>query len=93
MQVFWKDSRGLVQKLWVKCLDLSAEGARLETDIPFAGRTSITLHSPRYGSMGTASVRSCVRHTLKYWIGVEFTSALALAGTARKRWLEEVQDP
>jgi hypothetical protein len=91
MQMFWKDPRGRVQNLRAKCLDLSAEGARLETDMPIPARSSITLYSTRHGSLGTASVRSCVRHTLKYWIGVEFTSSLALAGEARKRCLDEIQ--
>jgi len=91
MQMSWKDPRGRVQQLRAKCLDLSAEGARLETDTPIQTRSRISLHSPRYGSLGTASVRSCVRHTLKYWIGVEFTSSLALAGEARKRCLDEIQ--
>jgi len=93
MQVFWKDSRGQVQSLRAKCLNFSAEGARLETDAPIQARSSITLHSARYGSFGTASVRSCVRHTLKYWIGVEFTSSLPLASQGRKRCLEEIQPP
>jgi hypothetical protein len=91
MQLSWKDLRGRVQKIWVNCLDLSAEGARLETDIPIPARTGITLESARYGSLGAASVRSCVRQTLKYWIGVEFTSSLPLASRGRKRYLEEIQ--
>jgi len=90
MQISWKDARGQVQNLRAKCLDLSAEGARLETDAPIPARTSITLQSARYGSLGTASVRHCVRHTLKYTIGVEFTSSVTLAGLGRKRCLEEI---
>jgi len=91
MQVSWKDARGRVQKVRAKCLDLSAEGARLETDTPIPARSSITLDSARYGSLGTASVRHCVRKVLKYSIGVEFTSSLALAGQGRKRCLDEMQ--
>jgi len=93
IKVFWKDARGQVQSLRAKCLDLSAEGARLETDSPIPARTSITLHSVRYGSWGTASVRHCIRHTLKYSIGLEFTSSLALAGSGRKRCMEEIEHP
>jgi hypothetical protein len=93
MQVSWKDSRGQVQNLRTKCLDLSDEGARLETDAPIPPRTSISLQSARHGSLGMASVRSCVRHTLKYWIGVEFTASLPLANQGRKRCLEESQPP
>jgi hypothetical protein len=93
MQVSWKDSRGQVQSIWAQCLDLSAEGARLSADIPIPARTSITLHSASYGSLGTATVRHCVRRTLKYSIGVEFTSTLALAGRGRKRCLDEMRAP
>jgi hypothetical protein len=91
MQVSWKDSHNQVQSQRAKCLDLSAEGARLETDRPIPARATITLHSPRYGSLGTASVRHCVRHTMNYWIGLEFTASRALAGQGRKRCLEEMQ--
>jgi hypothetical protein len=51
------------------------------------------LYSTRYGSLGTASVRHCVRHTLNYSIGVEFTSLRALAGQGRQSCLEEIQLP
>lgn len=90
VQVSWKDARGRVQSLRARCLDLSAEGARLETDSPIPARTSIALQSARYGSLGTASVRHCVRQTLKYSIGVEFTSSLTLANQGRRRCLDEM---
>ncbi|MGO4881898.1 MAG: PilZ domain-containing protein [Bryobacteraceae bacterium] len=93
MRVSWKDARGLVQKLRAKCLDISAEGARLETDTPIPARAAITLDSPLYGNLGAASVRHCVRQNLKYSIGVEFTSALALAGPARRRCMQDLQPP
>jgi hypothetical protein len=93
MQVSWKDSRGQVQCQAARCLDLSAEGARLETDTAIPARTVITLYSTRYGSLGTASVRHCVRHTLNYSLGVEFTSLRALAGQGRARCLEDLQLP
>lgn len=93
VQVTWKDSRGQLKNIRARCVDLSDEGARLETDTPIPSRTSITITSARYGSLGTASVRHCVRHTLRYHVGVEFTSSLALAGQARKRCLDEIQLP
>ena len=93
MQVSWKDSHSQVQNQPATCLDLSAEGARLETDAPIPVRAVITLYSTRYGSLGTASVRHCERHTLNYSIGVEFTSLRSLAGHGRTRCLEEIQLP
>jgi hypothetical protein len=82
-----------VQTQRAKCLDLSAEGARLETDNPIPARTTITLQSARYGSLGTASVRHCLRQALKYSIGVEFTASLVLAPQGRKRCLDEMHPP
>ena len=86
---------GTVIRFWAdtQLIHLSAAGARLETDAPIPARTSITLESARYGSLGTASVRHCARHMLKYSIGVEFTSSLALAGQGRKRCLDEIAPP
>jgi len=91
LRVIWKDTRGQIRALRANCVDLSPEGARLETDAPIAPRTSITLDSARYGNMGRASVRHCARHGVKYTVGVEFTASLALAEPGRKRCWEEIQ--
>ena len=91
VQISWQDARGQLKSVRAKCLDLSAEGARLETDVPIPARTTVTLHSARYGSLGTASIRHCLRRTLKYHLGVEFASSLVLAGEGRKRCLEDNQ--
>jgi|HubBroStandDraft_1064217.scaffolds.fasta_scaffold55692_1 hypothetical protein len=93
MKVSWKDAHSQVQSQSARCLELSAEGARVETDTPIPARATITLNSVRYGSLGTASVRYCVRHTLNYWIGLEFTSSRVLASQGRKRCLEEMHPP
>jgi hypothetical protein len=93
MQVSWKDSHSRVLDQPAKCLELSAEGARLETERPLPLRATITLQSAHYGSLGTASVRHCVRQGLNYWIGVEFTTSQALAGPGRKRCLGDMQPP
>ncbi len=93
LNVSWKDSRSNVQKIRAKCLDLSAEGARLETAVPIPLRTTVTLHCDRYGSLGAASVRHCVRKVLKYSIGLEFNSSLTLANQSRKRCLQELEPP
>jgi len=93
MQISWKDARGQMKNAHARCVDLSAEGACLETNEPIPTRTSVTVYSARHGSLGTASVGHCVRHTFKYSIGVEFTASLVLAGQARKRCIEECQAP
>jgi hypothetical protein len=91
LRVSWKDPHGLIKKVPAQCVDLSAEGACLETDTPIPVRSSITLESPRHGNLGTASVRHCVREALKYTIGVEFTSVLPLAQLGRRRCFEEAK--
>ena len=87
----WKDPRGQMKNLGAEFLDLSAEGARLETNAPIQPRTAVTLHSARYGGLGAASVRYCTRRALKYVIGVEFNAALALASPGRKRCFQDAQ--
>jgi hypothetical protein len=89
LRVVWKDPQGLAKSLPAQCLDLSAEGARLETDVPVPARASIALLSARYGALGNASVRYCTRDGLKYSVGVEFTTPLSLAGPGRKRCLDD----
>ena len=89
VRVLWNDPQGLPKSLPAQCLDLSAEGARLETDVPVPARASIALLSARYGALGNASVRYCTRDGLKYSVGVEFTTPLSLAGPGRKRCLDD----
>jgi hypothetical protein len=91
VQVSWKDPRGLVKSVQAKCLDLSAEGARLETDFPMPARTRVTLYSAKYGGLGAASVRHCQRQGMRYSIGIEFTSSLTLGDAGRRRCLSEIQ--
>jgi hypothetical protein len=90
VQLSWKDARGLVKSVQARCLDLSAEGARLETDIPIPARTRVTLYSAKYGGLGAASVRHCQRLALRYSLGIEFTSSLALGDAGRRRCLDEL---
>jgi hypothetical protein len=92
-QVTWKDGRGQAKSLAARVLDLSAEGARLETGLPIPARTSIVLHSARHGMLGTAVVRHCVRRQSKYSIGIEFTLAGVLADPGRERCMEEAGVP
>src|SRR3984957_7903587 len=89
VRLLWKDAHGLPKSLHAQCLDLSAEGARLETDLPVPARASIALVSTQYGALGNASVRYCTRDGLKYSVGVEFTTPLSLAGPGRKRCLDD----
>jgi hypothetical protein len=89
VRLTWKDSHGLPKSLQAQCLDLSAEGARLETELPVPARASIAVLSARYGTLGNASVRYCTRSGAKYSVGVEFTTPLSLAAPGRKRCLDD----
>jgi hypothetical protein len=89
VRVVWKDSHGVSKNLPAQCLDVSAEGARLETEVPVPTRASISLLSARYGTLGTASVRYCTRDGPKYAVGVEFTTPLSLANPGRRRCLDD----
>jgi hypothetical protein len=89
VRVLWNDANGLPKSVTARCLDVSAEGLRLETDMPVPPRTGISLLSARYGALGTGSVRRCTRHGLKYSLGVEFTTPLSLASPARRRCLDD----
>lgn len=93
VQVTWKGPQGQPKRLLARWLDLSAEGGRLETDLPIPTRTSVSLHSDCYGPMGLASVRHCARRKAKYSIGVQFAVALALAGPGRKQCLDDAEVP
>jgi hypothetical protein len=71
-------------------VDVSAHGACSECNQPLAARFNLYLQAPSYGLMGNASVRYCRRHNLKYYIGLEFNWAAALAEEGRKQALRKM---
>jgi len=87
LQVSWQVTSGETRTVRATCLEVSAQGARIECSQPVAARANVYLQAPSYGLMGNATVRYCRPHGLKYHIGLEFTWAAALAEAGRKKAL------
>ena len=91
-QVFlsWEAKNGGVQRVAARCLNLSPSGAKLETKDPVEVRAGVLIHSGRFGRMGMASIRYCVRDGMKYEVGLEFSAPFALGDPVRKKILENL---
>jgi hypothetical protein len=84
---------GAVQRVTARCVDLSPSGAKLETKDRLTVRDNVLVQSEKFGRMGLASIRYCVRTGMKYEVGVEFAAAFRLSDPARKRILDSVTLP
>jgi len=89
VQISWHTRAGETRSARAKCLDLSAEGARIECSQPIDLRANVYLQAAAHGLMGDATVRYCVRAGLKYHIGLLFNAASSLADKGRKHCLRE----
>lgn len=74
--VSWVDSRGEPRFGQMKCLDISASGARIELPQALAARSPVSLRFDRIGFSCSGSVRHCVRYGIKYHIGIEFSTPI-----------------
>lgn len=72
----WVDSRGEPRFGQMKCLDISASGARIELPQALAARSAVSLRFDRIGFSCSGSVRHCVRCGIKYHIGIEFSAPI-----------------
>jgi len=86
--LMWQDRAGTLRRLPGKCLDLSASGALVEARDAMAPQSGVVMNSDGFGRIGHASVRYCRRQGLKYRIGLQFTSALVLSDSMRRKFLE-----
>lgn len=86
----WQDRQGLRRSTSVRCVDLSASGARVETKDKFEPHTMVLVQSEQFGRMGNASVRYCNRDGMKYNVGLHFLSPLGLSDPVRRAALERV---
>jgi hypothetical protein len=84
---------GAIQRVTARCVNLSSSGAKLETKDRLAVRDNVLVQSEKFGRMGLASIRYCVRTGMKYEVGVEFAAALRLSDPARKKILDSVTLP
>lgn len=85
VQVSWLSRSGETKTIRAKCLDISAQGARIESEMPLEFRTNVYVQAPAHGLMGNATVRYCRRRGLKHIIGLLFSSVASQAEEGRKR--------
>jgi hypothetical protein len=79
-----------VHRVMARCVDLSPAGAKLETKDRLAAHTMVLVHSESFGRMGMASIRYCVRQTMRYEVGLEFSVTFGLSDPVRRKILEGV---
>jgi hypothetical protein len=89
----FQDTRGAIQRVTARCVDLSPSGARLETRDKLAVRENVLVHSEKFGRMGLASIRYCVRLGMKYSVGMQFAATFRLSDPVRKKILNGVVQP
>ncbi len=75
-QVSWTDRDGVQRVSIGLVVDISESGAKLELNERVPTRSFITFRAAELGLHGTASVRYCITHKLKYRVGLEFSGGL-----------------
>ena len=76
MKLSWQDSTGNRYSLGVRTLDMTSQGARVESPEPMAPGLYILLEAPKLKLMGSAIVRHCGRRGTSYHIGLDFRNSL-----------------
>jgi len=76
MKLSWQDSAGNRYSLGVRTLDMTSQGARVESPEPMAPGQYILLEAPKLKLMGSAIVRHCGRRGSSYHIGLDFRNSL-----------------
>jgi hypothetical protein len=76
MKLSWQDSAGNRYSLGVRTLDMTGQGARVESPEPMAPGLYILLEAPKLKLMGSAIVRHCGRRGSIYHIGLDFRNSL-----------------
>jgi hypothetical protein len=76
VRIFWEDERGLSKYAKAKCLDVSAEGMRIEVAEPIPVRSRLSLRADQINFGGSASVRHSVSRGSKYVLGLNLSQAL-----------------
>ena len=65
----------------------------METRDKLEVRENMLVHSEKFGRMGLASIRYCVRLGMKYSLGMQFTATFRLSDPVRKKILDGVVPP
>jgi hypothetical protein len=81
----WQDAQGAIRRCPAKCIDLSTSGACVETIDTLKPHSDVIVYSENFARMGHATVRYCSREVMKYRIGLQFSTALALGDAIRQQ--------
>lgn len=76
MKLSWQDSTGNRYSIGVQTLDMTSQGARVESPEPMAPGLYVLLEAPKLKLMGSAIVRHCGVRGKNYQIGLDFRNSL-----------------
>jgi hypothetical protein len=76
MKLSWQDSTGNRYSIGVQTLDMTSQGARVESPEPMAPGLYVLLEAPKLKLMGSAVVRHCGLRGKNYHIGLDFRNSL-----------------
>jgi hypothetical protein len=76
VQIVWQDRGGADHFINGRSLNISSSGIRVEVSEQIDKQTYVTVQCSALGLHGRASVRSCVRKSMKYVLGLEFSAGL-----------------
>jgi hypothetical protein len=76
MKLSWQDATGNRYSIGVQTLDMTSQGARVESSEPMAPGLYVLLEAPKLKLMGSAIVRHCGLRGKNYQIGLDFRNSL-----------------
>jgi hypothetical protein len=76
MKLSWQDSAGNRYSLGVRTVDMTGQGARVESPEPMAPGLYVLLEAPKLKLKGSAIVRHCKPRGTIYHIGLDFRNSL-----------------
>lgn len=76
VRISWTPPGGQTQYLLGTAMDISESGIRVSVPEPLPIGQYVYLELERHGFRGNASVRSCIRRSLKTELGLEFSNGL-----------------
>lgn len=77
MTLSWQDAAGNRCSIEVQAVDMSSQGARVESQEPMAPGAYVLIEAPKLKLMGSAIVRHCGLRGKKYQIGLDFRNSLS----------------
>jgi len=76
MTLSWQDAAGNRCSIDVQAVDMSSQGARVESPEPMAPGAYVLIEAPKLKLMGSAIVRHCGLRGKKFHIGLDFRNSL-----------------